>query len=110
MNQPTSASLGTMLLIQAERIKLADPGLIQAKEAIRIDQERDAIGFSQSAGASPQLELSSAQAALTLASTNRVNPWINLLLAQTKLNHAECRFGRPLDAKGHPPTNPWSFP
>ena len=103
MNQPTSASLETIHPIQVDRLNLAGAGQIQAKEAFRIDQKRYAVGVSNSAGVSPQLELCPGQPALTLTSTNRVNAWIDLRLAQTTFNHAAGKVARPLNTKGHPP-------
>jgi outer membrane protein TolC len=81
------------------RIVMADAGLRQAKVAYRLAQERYSIGVSKSSVVSPQLEVSSAVAALTLAKTNWVNAFIDFSLAQATLEHAEGKFARPIAAK-----------
>ena len=82
------------LLQSRERIRLADAGLVQAREAFRIAQERYTVGVSQSSVVSPQLELSSAQAGLTTASSNRVNALIDYRIADATLEHAVGSFAR----------------
>lgn len=81
------------------RISTAGAGLRQAKEAYRLAQERYSVGVSQSSVVSPQLELSSAVAALTLAKTNRVNALIDFNFAQATLDHALGKFALVPEAK-----------
>jgi outer membrane protein TolC len=81
------------------RISMADAGLKQAIEAYRLAQKRCSVGVSQSSVVSPQLELSSAFAALTLAKTNRVNAVIDFSFAQASLDHALGKFAQPAQAK-----------
>ena len=81
------------------RISMADVGLRQAQEAYRLAQERYSVGVSQSSVVSPQLELSSAVAALTLAKTNRVNAVIDFSFAEANLDHALGKFALPPAAK-----------
>jgi len=86
-------------LFQARaKITMADAGLKQAEEAYRLAQLRYSVGVSQSSVVSPQLEVSSAVAALTLAKTNRVNAVIDFNLAQASLDHALGRFAGPMKA------------
>jgi outer membrane protein TolC len=89
------------MLQSKERIHLADVGLVQAREAFRIAQERYTVGVSQSSVVSPQLELSTAQAGLTTASSNRVNALIDYRIAEATLEHAIGSFAR-LQAKPLP--------
>lgn len=82
------------LLQSKERIRLADVGLHLAREAFRIAEERYVVGVSQSSIVSPQLELSTAQAGLTMASANRVNTLIDYRVAEANLEHAVGSFAR----------------
>ena len=80
-------------ILQAQtRIKMADAGLASANEAYRLAKERYKVGVTQSSVLSPQLELSSAQAALTLAQSNRVDAIADFKIAQAALDHAIGRF------------------
>lgn len=82
-------------LVQSkERVHLAGAGLIQAREAFRIAQERYNVGVSQSSVVSPQLELSTAQAELTTAAANRVNAAIDYRIAEATLEHAVGAWGK----------------
>ena len=82
-------------LIQASaRISVAEAGVAQAQEAFRLASIRYRVGVTQSSVVSPQLELTSAQAALTSAANNRVNALIDHRLAQARLDFAMGKFAQ----------------
>lgn len=75
------------------RVKVADAGLAQAREAYRLAQVRYGVGVSKASVVSPQLELSSAQAALTQAANNRMNAIMDVLVALSSIDYAAGKDG-----------------
>lgn len=85
------ASLASLLEAKS-RLALAEAGLKQAEEANRLAKVRYEVGVTQTSVVSPQLELRSAQVALTEAKTNRLKALYDLALAQAALDHAVGKF------------------
>lgn len=86
-----------------ERMKVTGAALVQAEEQYRLAQVRFRNGVTLTPGASPLLEVSDAQTALTQAQANRINAEYDLLGSQTKLQKAMGRYayeGQPTEAAG----------
>jgi outer membrane protein TolC len=80
-------------LIQArERVQVANVGVAQAREAFRLARVRARAGVTATPQASPQLELSNAQATLSQAETNRVNALYDYNQARSELDRAIGRY------------------
>jgi outer membrane protein TolC len=75
-----------------ERMKVTGAALVQAEEQYRLAQVRFRNGVTLMPGASPLLEVSDAQTALTQAQANRINAEYDLLGSQTKLQRALGRY------------------
>lgn len=76
----------------AERMKVTDTALAQAEEQYRLAQVRFRNGVTLTPGASPLLEVSDAQTALTQAQANRINAEYDLLGSQTRMQKAVGRY------------------
>lgn len=76
----------------SERVKVANLGVEQAREAFRLSRLRSQAGVSAVQGQSPQIELSNAQVALTQAETNRVNALYDYNVARSALDRAVGRY------------------
>jgi len=80
-------------LVQArDQVAVANQALNQAREGFSLAKVRYQTGVSSRAGISPLLELSDAQAALTLAEQNQVNAIYDYNAAQAQLNRSAGRF------------------
>ena len=75
-----------------ERVRVANLGVGQAREAFRLAQLRARAGVSAAPQQSPQIELSNAQVSLTQAQTNRVNALYDFNVARSALDRARGRF------------------
>lgn len=78
-----------LALVEAqERLKVTTAGLVQAEEQYRLAQVRYKAGVTLTPGASPLLEISDAQTALTQAQTNQVNAQYDVQNARARLERA----------------------
>lgn len=75
-----------------QRVIVATQTLVQANEAFDLAKVRYVAGVSAHAGISPLLELSDAQAALTLAESNQVNALYDYNGALSNLDRALGRY------------------
>jgi len=76
------------LLEAQERLRVTTAGLAQAQEQYRLAQVRYKAGVTLTPGASPLLEISDAQTALTQAQTNHVNAQYDVQNARARLERA----------------------
>lgn len=76
----------------SERLSVTSSALEQAEEQYRLAQVRFQNGVTLTPGASPLLEISDAQTALTQAQTNHVNARYDVEAARAKLERAVGRF------------------
>lgn len=74
-----------------ERLKVAEVALAQAEEQYRLAQVRFKAGVTQTPGASPLLEISDAQTALTQAQNNQINAQFDIQIARARLSRAMGR-------------------
>jgi outer membrane protein len=82
-----------LAVAQAEnQVEVANQALAEARGAFEIARVRYNVGVSGRAGISPQLEVSDAQAALTLAQQNQVNALYDYNSARAQLDRAIGRF------------------
>lgn len=80
-------------LIQTrDEVAVAIQGLTQARQGFALARVRYTAGVSARAGISPLLEVSDAQAALTLAESNQVNALYDYNNARAQLDRAVGRF------------------
>jgi len=77
-----------------QRVEVANQSLNQATEAFNLAKVRYQAGVSAHAGISPLLELSDAQSALTLASSNQVNALYDFNSASARLDRALGRYAQ----------------
>lgn len=82
----------TQLKTASERVALSEAAVTEAREAYRLAQVRYGIGVTQSSVVSPQLELSTAQAALTRAEMAQSDARYDLQKAQAMVDFV---LGRP---------------
>lgn len=75
-----------------DRLEVADAALTQAQEQYRLAQVRFKAGVSAAPGASPLLEISDAQSALTQAQNNQVTAQYDLQNAKARLDQAVGRY------------------
>src|ERR1022692_4687780 len=91
----------TIALQQArDQVVAAGQGVVQARVAFDLAKVRYDTGVASHAGISPLLELSDAQAALTLAEQNQVNALYDYNGARAQLGRAAGRFAYVEDAPG----------
>jgi outer membrane protein TolC len=89
-------------LIEArDQVAVANQALAQAREAFELARVRYNAGVSSQAGISPLLEVSDAQAALTLAESNQVNALYDYNLSRAQLDRAAGRFAYGLQGSGY---------
>ena len=82
-----------LAVVQAQsEVAVANQALSEARGAFEIARVRYNVGVSSRAGISPQLEVSDAQAALTLAEQNQVNALYDYNGARAQLDRAIGRF------------------
>ena len=82
-----------LALVQArDQVAVANQALTEARGAFDIARIRYNVGVSSRAGISPLLEVSDAQAALTLADQNQVNALYDYNRARAQLDRAIGRF------------------
>jgi outer membrane protein TolC len=80
-------------ILQArDRVQVTEAEVAQAKEAYRLSRVRYTAGVSQTPSVSPQLELSNAEVALTVAETNRLNALYDYNVARCQLDRAVGRY------------------
>jgi outer membrane protein TolC len=90
-------------LVQArDEVVVANQALAQARQAFQLALTRYNAGVASRAGLSPLLELSDAQAALTLAESNQVNALYDYNQARAQLDRAVGRFAYVGNAAGYP--------
>ncbi len=82
-----------------DRLAVTDTALIQAQEQYRLAKIRFETGVTQTPGASPLLEISDAQTALTQAQNNQVNAKYDLQNAKARLDRAIGRYAYSANAK-----------
>ena len=75
-----------------DRLNVTSAALAQAQEQFRLAQVRFKAGVTSAPGASPLLEISDAQTALTQAQSNRVNAQYDLLNSRARLDRAIGRY------------------
>ena len=91
-----------MNLIEArDQVAVANQGLNQARDAYQLARTRYAAGVSTHAGISPLLELSDAQASLTLAESNQVNAVYDYNTARAQLDRSIGRFAFVMNGPGY---------
>lgn len=84
-----------LALVQArDQVAVANQALSEARGAFDLARIRYVVGVSSRAGISPLLEVSDAQAALTVAEQNQVNALYDYNGARARLDHAIGRFAR----------------
>jgi outer membrane protein len=88
------------ILQATEQVRVANQVLSAAKTAFDIAVVRYTTGVSSTAGISPLLEVSDAQAALTLAEQNQVNALYDYNTARAQLDRAVGRFAYVANAPG----------
>jgi len=90
-------------LVQArDQVAVAGQALTQAREGFSLAKVRYQTGVSARAGISPLLELSDAQAALTLAEQNQVNALYDYNAARAQLDRSAARFAYVGNGPGYP--------
>lgn len=90
-------------LVQArDQVAVANQGLAQARQGFELARVRYKAGVSARAGISPLLEVSDAQAALTLAESNQVHALYDYNNARAQLDRAIGRFAFVLNGPGFP--------
>ena len=72
-----------------ERLSVANAAVAEAQEQYRLSKVRYAAGVTQIAGASPLLEVSDAQTALTQALTNQVNARYDVYGAKSAVGQSD---------------------
>lgn len=88
-----------LALVEAQdRLNVTTAALVQAQEQYRLAQVRFRAGVTAVPGASPLLEISDAQAALTQALSNQVNAQYDLQNSKARLDRAVGRYS--YDATG----------
>jgi outer membrane protein len=96
-------------LVQArDQVAVANAALGQARTAFQLARTRYNAGVASRAGISPLLEVSDAQAALTLAEQNQVNALYDYNGARAQLDRSIGRFAFMLSGPGYnsvPPPN-----
>lgn len=92
------------LLLARNSVLVTKQVVTQAKEGYRLARVRYNEGVSAQAGISPLLEISDAQAALTLAESNQVNALYDYNSARARLDRAAGRYS--YNAKGGGYTSP----
>ncbi|HLJ55716.1 MAG TPA: TolC family protein, partial [Chthonomonadaceae bacterium] len=75
-----------------DQVAVANQALAQAREAFDLARTRYNAGVATRAGLSPLLEVSDAQAALTLAETNQVNALYDYNQSRGQLDRAIGRY------------------
>ncbi len=75
-----------------DRVQVSEAEVAQAREAYRLSRVRYTAGVSQTPTVSPQLELSNAEVALTVAETNRLNALYDYNVARCQLDRAVGRY------------------
>ena len=80
------------LLQNRDRVAVTNQALAQAREAFRLARVRYNAGVTSAAGASPILEVSDAQNALTLAESNQVNALYDYNNTRARLDRAIGRY------------------
>ena len=92
-----------LTLAQArDQVAVANQALVQARAGFELARVRYNAGVSVTVGISPQLEVSDAQAALTLAEENQVNALYDYNRARARLDHAVGRFAYVGNGTGYP--------
>jgi outer membrane protein TolC len=92
-----------LALVQTrDQVAVANQGLVQARAAFEIALVRYNAGVSSRAGISPLLEVSDAQAALTLAEQNQVNSVYDYNNARASLDRSIGRFAYTNMGEGYP--------
>jgi outer membrane protein TolC len=82
-----------LTLVQArDQVAVANQALSQARAAFNLARVRYNAGVASRAGVSPLLEVSDAQAALTLAESNQVNALYDYNSARAQLDRAAGRY------------------
>lgn len=81
-----------------ERLVVTSAALAQAEEQYRLAQVRFKAGVSAVAGASPLLEITDAQTALTQAQTNHVNAMYDVQAARANVDRAAGRYAYAADS------------
>ncbi len=82
-----------LAMVEAQdRLEVTTAALVEAQEQYRLAQVRFKAGVTQIPGASPLLEISDAQTALTQAQSNRVNAQYDLENAKARLDRAVGRY------------------
>jgi outer membrane protein TolC len=89
-----------------DRVAVANQALAQAREAFLLARIRYNAGVTAKAGVSPLLEVSDAQAALTLAETRQVEGLYDYNSARVGLNRAIGRYSYANDQIGYPKAPP----
>ena len=84
-----------------EQVRVANQVLSAARTAFNIAKVRYETGVSSTAGISPLLEVSDAQAALTLAEQNQVNAIYDYNSARAQLERSVGRFAYVANAPGY---------
>jgi outer membrane protein TolC len=96
-------------LVQArDQVAVANEALGQARTAFQLSRVRYNAGVASRAGISPLLEVSDAQAALTLAEQNQVNALYDYNGSRAALDRSIGRFAYVLNGPGYahvPPAN-----
>lgn len=96
-----------LTLAQArDQVAVANQALAQARAGFDLARVRYNAGVASKAGVSPQLEVSDAQAALTLAEENQVNALYDYNAARARLDHATGRFAYVGNGTGFPAPPP----
>jgi outer membrane protein len=75
-----------------DRLSVTSAGLAQAEEQYRLAQVRFKAGVTLAPGASPLLEISDAQTALTQAQSNQINAQYDLQAARAGMDRAIGRY------------------
>ena len=94
-------------LVQArDQVAVANQALSQAQTGFQIARVRYNAGVASRAGLSPLLEVSDAQAALTLAEQNQVNSLYDYNNARAQLDRSIGRFAYVQNGPGYPSIPP----
>lgn len=94
-------------LVQArDQVAVANQALSQAQTAFQLARVRYNAGVASRAGLSPLLEVSDAQAALTLAEQNQVNALYDYNNARAQLDRSIGRFAYVQNGPGYPRVPP----
>ncbi len=89
------------LLQSRDRVAVSNAALSQARESFRLARVRYNAGVSSQAGVSPLLEVSDAQAALTLAESNQVNALYDYNNSRARLDRAIGRYAYTTEGYGY---------